>query len=109
MDNEFRLISRIDESGMVHVEVCGDLDSGTADRLLNVLGVYREPITGCAIEFARCDFIDSYGVRALVLCQLQLGLPQRLVLVGLSAEIAETLKLTGMESVFDLRPVREPA
>jgi anti-anti-sigma factor len=109
MDNEFRLISRISEAGVVHVEIHGDLDAATADRLLNVLGVYREPITGCVIDFAHCDFIDSYGVRALVLCQMQLGLPQRLMVVGLRDSLAGMLSLAGIESMFDIWPACEPA
>ena len=109
MDNEFRLISHIDDSGVVHVEVHGDLEAETADRLLNVLGVYREPITGCTIDLAHCGFVDSNGIRALVLCQMQLGLPQQLVLARLRARVAETVSLAGMESLFDIRAACEPA
>jgi anti-anti-sigma factor len=109
MEGELRLISRISESGVVQIDVHGDLDNSSADRLLNVLGVYREPITGCVIDLTQCGFVDSYGMRALMLCQMQLSGSSQLVLVGLQRNVAEALALAGMESMLDIRPAREHA
>ncbi len=109
MESEFRLISRISESGVVHIDVHGDLDESTADRLLNVFGVYREPITGCVIDLAHCGFVDSSGMRALMLCQMQLTGSRQLVIVGLQPHVFEALSLAGIESTLDIRPAHEPA
>ena len=96
MTDDFQLTSRITESGVVHIDVRGDLDAATADRVVNVLGVYLEPITGCIIDLTHCNFIDSSGVRALVLCQLQLESPHRVVLVGTDPRVDRMLSVAGM-------------
>jgi anti-anti-sigma factor len=109
MQSDFRLISRISETGVVQIDVHGDLDESTADRLLNVLGVYREPITGCVVDLTGCDFVDSTGMRALMLCQMQLSGSHQLVVVGLQRNVAEAMSLAGMQAMLDIRPAREPA
>jgi anti-anti-sigma factor len=98
--HEFHLTSRIDTSSVLHIEICGDLDRYTADRLVNAIGVYREPIARCVIDVSSCDFIDSSGLRALLQCQARLEPPHDLELVGVGPNVARALELVHMYSMF---------
>ena len=109
MDSGFRLTSWIADAGVVHIEVDGDLDSDTADRLVNAIGVYREPISRCVVDLTDCYFIDSAGLRALLLCRLRLQQPQDLVLVGLRPSVERAIDLAHMWSVFDTEPLERSA
>ena len=105
MENEFGLTSWITDAGVVHIDVHGELDADTADRLVNALGIYREPLTHCVIDLSDCHFIDSSGLRALLLCQLHLHVPHRLVLRGVGPQAERALAVTRMDSVFDFEPM----
>jgi anti-anti-sigma factor len=98
--NEFRLTSRMDTSGVVRIEIRGDLDRSTADRLVNALGVYQQPIARCVIDVSACDFIDSSGLRALLQCQARLEPPHQLVLTGVRPNVERALELVSMRSMF---------
>jgi anti-anti-sigma factor len=105
MDNEFRLTSWMDESGVVHLAVDGELDVATADRLVNALSLYPERLPCCVIDLTDCHFIDCAGLRALLLCQRRLVPPRRLVLVGVRPRVERALSLANMQSTFDSEPI----
>ena len=105
MESGFRLTSWIADTGVVHIEVDGDLDAATADQLVNALGIYREPISRCVVDLSDCDFIDSSGLRALLLCRLRLRQPQNLELVGLRPQVERAIDVAHMWSVFDTEPM----
>jgi anti-anti-sigma factor len=105
MDDGFRLEHWIDGSGTVHIEVAGDLDMATADRLPATLTAYRPPPARCVIDLSECHFVDSSGLRAMLRCRLALDPPNQVALVGLRPAVERALQVAHMQSMFELQPV----
>ena len=101
MVDEFQLETSVTESGVLAMRVLGELDVATADRLINAFNVWREPINECVVDLSGCDFVDSSGIRALLLCRQQLESEnRRMRLVGLTPNVERTFTTAGMDAVF---------
>ena len=74
MENEFGLTSWITDAGVVHIDVHGELDADTADRLVNALGIYREPLTHCVIDLS-CECSEELAFGAHRKSRLTLVFP----------------------------------
>ncbi len=92
------------EPSRLHVEtpedrslsVVGTIDAHTADDLLRVLkGLGNDD--DVAIDLSGVDFIDSSGLRTLVLSHQDLeGAGHQLVISGLSEPVARLFEITGL-------------
>ena len=89
-------------------EIEGDLDIGTVDelerRLASALAEGRAPIF---LDFARCTYIDSAGIRALLRAHRELlgingGSSPGLAIVGPSRSMRRALELTAIDRVIPI-------
>ena len=90
------------------IEVEGDLDMDTVadleSRLAGAIAKGRAPIV---LDFGRCTYIDSSGIRALLRAHRQLlerdgGSSPALAVVGPSASMRRALELTAIDRVIPI-------
>ena len=88
-------------SGCLTLRPHGEIDVTSADALVEVVVTRAEPLTECAIDLSRVTFMDSSGIKALVVCREALhrrGATMRVVEVSDTA--ARVLHLTGLDQVL---------
>jgi len=102
-------ISVTAQDGCHVLHVVGELDMRTAPQLDAALEEGRAPGTPLVLDLARVRFIDSYGLRSLLLANADAGpwgSPLRIVA---SRAVDRTIKLTEADRVLDVYPDEEHA
>jgi anti-sigma B factor antagonist/stage II sporulation protein AA (anti-sigma F factor antagonist) len=100
MDDDFRIETFAADDHTLGVRVYGELDTATADRLLAAVVAWPEPVSSCVVDLDGCDFLDSSGIRALLLCQRQLDNGHgTLRLMGVKPHIERVLRIAGVQEV----------
>ena len=103
MDDEFRVETFPADGDALGVRVHGELDTATADRLVQAVAAWPEPVNHCVVDLHDCEFLDSSGIRALLLCQRQLDSGSgTLRLVGVSPHIDRVLRIAGVQEVMEI-------
>ena len=103
MDDEFRIETFSADGEALGVRVHGELDTATADRLLEAVEAWSEPVSSCVVDLEHCEFLDSSGIRALLLCQRQLdGGHGQLRLIGVKPHIERVLRIAGVQEVVQI-------
>jgi anti-anti-sigma factor len=103
MEDEFRVDTFSVDEVTLGLRVHGELDTVTADRLLEAVEAWPERVTTCVVDLHDCDFLDSSGIRALLLCQRHLDSGHGTVrLVGVSAHIERVLRIAGVHEVLQI-------
>jgi len=82
------------------VSVRGEIDAATCDELASALTAATRSETGLEIDVSGVTFIDSSGLRTLVLAQQHLGDARKLVVRGPDATFKRLLGITGLDEVF---------
>jgi anti-anti-sigma factor len=101
LDDEFRLETYLIEAGTLGVRVVGELDMATAVELTDAVGAWPQPVNRCVVDLSQCSFIDSSGIRALLLCQRELDGGSGVVqLTGVSAHVDRVLRIAGVHQVL---------
>ena len=86
------------ETATVTIRLVGDLDSGSAGRLNELIAeASREPVRRLVLLMDRLSYLSSAGLRCLVYAHQKLGPGTDIVLVGTRAEVADTIRLTGLD------------
>lgn len=90
-------ITREQEQGVTIVAVDGEIDISSSDRLeaeLEALVSHEDLV----IDLCRCEFIDSTGLRALVLCERRLRESGGRIAVAAKpgGAVARLIELTGV-------------
>jgi anti-sigma B factor antagonist len=103
----FEIASERDSDGVFIVRVHGELDISNEEELRGELnrGV-AEGDGGIVVDLTDCDFIDSSGVRALLLgreAQREDG-DGGLVIASGSAQIVRILSVMGVDKAIPIRP-----
>jgi anti-sigma B factor antagonist len=82
----------------VRLAISGELDIANAEAFTGEVYSLCEPVDGpVTIDFRKCVFIDSTGIRALMaLAQEQQVQGRTLKLSGLTGEPARVLRLSGV-------------
>jgi stage II sporulation protein AA (anti-sigma F factor antagonist) len=89
----------------VIVSIRGEIDMGTAAVLEHALVDAMECGKDVALDMAEVDFIDSAGLRELVLASASLVQQgHRLVVCAMSPTVARVLSLSGVDAVLRGRP-----
>ena len=91
------------------VHVAGELDMRTASQLDAAVEQSRAPGTPLVLDLARVRFIDSYGLRSLLLANADAGpwgSPLRIVA---SRSVDRTIRLAEADRVLDVYPDEEHA
>ena len=84
------------------VSVRGEIDAATCDELASALTAATRSETGLEIDVSGVTFIDSSGLRTLVLAQQHLGDARKLVVRGPDATFKRLLGITGLDEVFEI-------
>jgi anti-anti-sigma factor len=104
LDDEFDLDASIAEPGTLLLRVTGELDTASADLLPAAVVDRAEAVSRCIVDLSACSFIDSSGIRGLLLCQRELGGDGALELIGVSARLERTLRIAGVHEVLHISP-----
>jgi anti-anti-sigma factor len=107
LDDEFDLEASIAEPGTLLLKVIGELDTATADRLPAAVADRGDAVSRCVVDLSACSFIDSSGIRGLLLCHRELGGDGALELIGLSARLERTLRIAGVHEVLHVSPAED--
>jgi anti-sigma B factor antagonist/stage II sporulation protein AA (anti-sigma F factor antagonist) len=103
MDDEFRIETFAADGQDLGVRVHGELDTATADRLLEAVKAWQEPVSSCVVDLQHCEFLDSSGIRALLLCQRHLERGKgTLRVVGVKPHIDRVLRIAGVQEVVQI-------
>jgi anti-sigma B factor antagonist len=103
MDDEFQLETYIADDGTFGMRVVGDLDMATADRLVTALQSAPQPALACVVDLGACAFVDSSGIRALLMCKRELdGGAGVLRVVGVRDEVERVFAIAGISEVLQV-------
>jgi anti-anti-sigma factor len=100
LDEQFQLDASAAEPGTVVLRVIGELDTLTADQLPQTVAAQPSPVTRCVVDLGECTFIDSSGIRGLLLCQRELAAGGVLELINVNAKLERTLTIAGVGEVL---------
>jgi anti-anti-sigma factor len=110
----FDIASERDSDGVFIVRVRGELDISHEEELRAELdrGV-AENNGGIVVDLTDCDFIDSSGVRALLLVreaqQADAGAKPALTVASGSTQIVRILSVMGVDEAIPVRPTVDEA
>jgi anti-sigma B factor antagonist len=93
------------------VRVAGEVDMSHEDDLRAELrGAAASDSRGIVVDLTECEFIDSTGVRALLLSRQQSeGDQDRLAVAASSEQILRILSVMGVDQVIPIQPTVEEA
>jgi anti-sigma B factor antagonist len=97
---EFEVRTERASGGAVVVRVVGELDLSTQEQLRNPLVDAAEAGNTVVVDLTECEFIDSSGIRALLLGHEAVasneGDGNRLMLAGVQPQVQRVLEMTGV-------------
>jgi anti-sigma B factor antagonist len=110
---QFEISSEQGTEGVWVVHVAGEVDISHEEELRNEL---REALAqntqGIVVDLTDCEFIDSSGVRTLLLsreAQHAKGETERLAVAASSEQILRILGVMGIDKVIPVRPTVDEA
>jgi anti-sigma B factor antagonist len=102
-EEEFLIETFVAEGDSVGIRVRGELDTATADQLLDAVRSSPPATETCVVDLAGCDFLDSSGIRALLLSQRHLDAGNgTLRLVNVRPHIDRVLRIAGVQEVIKI-------
>lgn len=92
-------------SGTATVRLAGELDSGSAPRLAEVINDVsgRDSLHHLVLDMADLSYLSSAGLRCLVFAEQKLPQGVPMVLTSLQPDVAETIRLTGFDRSVQIR------
>jgi anti-anti-sigma factor len=92
-------------AGRARVEVAGEIDLATVDRLIEAVVQSTPPTGSLEIDLRKVEFMDSAGVAALNRCRRHASdLEAELVVFArANSPVAQLIKWTGLDGVVDVR------
>jgi anti-sigma B factor antagonist len=99
-----------DENETVTIRLVGDLDSGSAGRLNELIAeASAHPVRRLVLLMERLNYLSSAGLRCMVYAHQKLGQSTEIVLVGTRPEVADTIRLTGLDHSVVMQETQESA
>jgi len=91
-------------AGQARVEVSGEIDLATVDRLIEAVERSTPPGGFVEIDLRDVDFMDSAGIAALNRCRRHAGSlgAELRVLARAGGPVAQLIKWTGLDGVVDV-------
>jgi anti-anti-sigma factor len=87
-----------DDAGTVTIRLSGDLDSAAAPRLNELIAqAATHSIARLVLLMDQLRYLSSAGLRCLVFAHQKFGPGVEIVLIGARPEVAETIRLTGLD------------
>jgi anti-sigma B factor antagonist len=83
------------------VELVGDIDASTAPDVTKVVSELIKPNSRLLLDMTKVPYMSSAGLRTLLSLYRQITTKEgKLVLVGLSEELIDTMSVTGFLDFF---------
>lgn len=104
---DFEVTTERAADGAVVVKVVGELDLSTHEQLRDPLVAAAEGDSPVVVDLSECEFIDSSGIRALLVGHEALagnGSGGRLAVAGPQPQVQRVLEMTGLGEAI---PVHE--
>ncbi len=110
-DSQVSLYSFTHESGLLVVQLTGELDSHGTHEIENTLGVaIYDRSAKVIVDLSQVPFLSSGAIAMLVRQAKALkGGGGSLGLAGLQPQVAEVLEIAGFSSIFPIYPTLEDA
>jgi anti-sigma B factor antagonist len=104
-------LNKTDENGVVILSVDGNLDGeGTQDLENEVVAQLENGTTKLLFDFSGLDYINSSGLRVLVLAYQRLKKKSGTVAIcGIKDYIQEVFEVSGYDKIFPLYPSKGEA
>jgi anti-sigma B factor antagonist len=110
---QFEIDSHLGPDGVCVVRIAGEVDMSHEEELRAELqSAVDADTTGIVVDLTGCEFIDSTGVRALLLsreAQRSEHGPNGLAVAASSKQILRILSVMGVDQVIPVRPTVEEA
>ena len=86
------------------MSIAGDVDLATAPMVINrVEAIFREPVTGLALDLGKVTFLDSSGIAALLRADtLAVEHDVPFTFAAISPEVRRIISSTGLAERFGL-------
>jgi anti-sigma B factor antagonist len=89
-------------AGITVVEMIGDLDSGTVPPTQEKILPLAQPGAQVVVDMTQVGYMSSAGLRMLLLLYRSIsGRGGKVVLVGLSQDLQDTMSMTGFLDFFE--------
>src|SRR4051812_8946146 len=99
------LEARLDvRQGVAALTLAGEADSDAAPRIGLLLdGLADQQLNRLELDLSALTYLSSAGLRCLVFAHQRLGRSVEIVIANASAEVAETIRLTGFDRSVTMR------
>jgi anti-anti-sigma factor len=106
-----RISTSVAESGIVLLEVVGEVDAHTAPKLEKTLrDTMAQGHRRLVLDASQVGFISSSGLKALLVAQRELGqLGGELRLFGLNAQARRVFRMAGFDNCIPVSDTRQEA
>ncbi|MGH9405846.1 MAG: STAS domain-containing protein [Terriglobia bacterium] len=96
--------------GTTIVDVTGDIDMGTSPSLRKTLLESLKKIPRLVVNLREVQYVDSSGIASLVeVLKEARDKNKRLILLGLNPAVREALRLTRLNTIFEILETEEEA
>jgi anti-anti-sigma factor len=92
-----------DEGDSRRFRLVGELDLATSETLLASLTPVTEEPGDVSLDLSQLSFIDSSGIRGILILAEALGGRGRLLLLGAVEPVLRTLRLVGIEQAENIQ------
>jgi anti-sigma B factor antagonist len=110
---QFEITSGRGPDDLYVVRVAGEVDMSHEDELRDELrAAVAAEAKGIVVDLTECEFIDSSGVRALLLSRQEQRAdqgPEKLAVAASSDQILRILSVMGIDQVIPIQPTVEEA
>jgi anti-sigma B factor antagonist len=109
--SQVTLSSYVHDTGLLIVEISGDLDShGTREIEDTLEAAIHDRSARVMVDLSQVSFLSSRGIAMLVrTAKVLKGGGGSLGLVGLQPQVAEVMKIAGFSSIFPIYPTLDDA
>jgi anti-sigma B factor antagonist len=102
MEVNFNKVTLKSGAEAVVVQLVGDLDSGTVPPVQEKILPIATPKVKAVVDMTRVGYMSSAGLRMLLLLYRSIsGGGGKIVIVGLSSDLEDTMSMTGFLDFFD--------
>lgn len=92
------------EEKTLELTLNGELNTGTAPKLADVLEKNLDGVDALYLDFASCDYVSSAGLRVLLGTYKSLRAKNKeMVLLKVGPNFTDVLKITGLDNVFNVK------
>ena len=105
LPDEFK-ISIENRDGIPVLQVCGEIDLATHEELTGQIRAAAADGKPVVVDLSRCAFIDSSGIRALLLGERE---AESIAVAGASEQVKRVFEMTGVTQALELHETVELA